>query len=57
MAQIGSYVPAESMKLGMLDGILIRMGGQYLIINEIVTKLNVVSSLGRAGTGQINFYG
>ncbi|KIP07972.1 hypothetical protein PHLGIDRAFT_510551, partial [Phlebiopsis gigantea 11061_1 CR5-6] len=26
MAQIGSYVPAESMKLGMLDGILIRMG-------------------------------
>ena len=57
MAQIGSYVPAESMKLGMLDGILIRMGGQYLIINEIVTKLNVVSSFRRAGTGQINFYG
>ena len=28
MAQIGSYVPAESMKLGMLDGILIRMGGK-----------------------------
>ena len=28
MAQVGSYVPASSMKLGMLDGILIRMGGE-----------------------------
>ena len=28
MAQVGSYVPATSMKLGMLDGILIRMGGE-----------------------------
>ncbi|KAI0340128.1 DNA mismatch repair protein MSH3 [Trametopsis cervina] len=26
MAQVGSYVPAKSMSLGMLDGILIRMG-------------------------------
>jgi len=26
MAQIGSYVPAQSVKLGMLDGILTRMG-------------------------------
>ncbi|KAH9929644.1 muts domain V-domain-containing protein [Amylocystis lapponica] len=26
MAQIGSYVPAQSMKIGMLDGILTRMG-------------------------------
>ncbi|KAI0691181.1 muts domain V-domain-containing protein [Cytidiella melzeri] len=26
MAQVGSYVPATSMKIGMLDGILVRMG-------------------------------
>ena len=31
MAQIGSYVPAESMTLGMLDGILIRMGGKCFV--------------------------
>jgi DNA mismatch repair protein MSH3 len=28
MAQIGSYVPAESLKMGMLDGIMTRMGGE-----------------------------
>jgi DNA mismatch repair protein MSH3 len=28
MAQIGSYVPAKSVRLGMLDGILTRMGGK-----------------------------
>lgn len=28
MAQVGSYVPAQSTKLGMLDGILTRMGGE-----------------------------
>ena len=28
MAQIGSYVPAESMTIGTLDGILVRMGGK-----------------------------
>ena len=36
MAQIGSFVPAQSFKLGMLDGILTRMGGksgfQYISI-------------------------
>ena len=26
MAQVGSYVPAESMKLSLLDGVLTRMG-------------------------------
>lgn len=31
MAQIGSYVPAQSMTLGMLDGILVRMGGEFMI--------------------------
>lgn len=29
MAQIGSYVPAESVKLGMVDAILTRMGGRF----------------------------
>lgn len=28
MAQVGSYVPAASVRLGMLDGILTRMGGK-----------------------------
>lgn len=27
MAQVGSYVPAESMKMGLHDSILTRMGG------------------------------
>lgn len=27
MAQIGSYVPAQSMRLKPLDGVLTRMGG------------------------------
>ena len=27
MAQIGSYVPAASVKMGLLDSILTRMGG------------------------------
>jgi hypothetical protein len=26
--QVGSYVPCQSLKLGMLDGILTRMGGE-----------------------------
>ena len=28
MAQIGSYVPATSVKMGLVDSILTRMGGQ-----------------------------
>lgn len=31
MAQVGSYVPAESMKLSLLDGVLTRMGGEWFI--------------------------
>lgn len=27
MAQIGSYVPASSVRLGLLDSVLTRMGG------------------------------
>lgn len=29
MAQIGSYVPAKSVRLSMLDSVLTRMGGMY----------------------------
>ena len=32
MAQVGSYVPAASAKLGLLDAILTRMGGTYLYV-------------------------
>ena len=30
MAQVGSYVPAESMRLSLLDGVLTRMGGEWV---------------------------
>jgi DNA mismatch repair protein MSH3 len=30
MAQIGSYVPAASLKMGLLDSIHTRMGGKIL---------------------------
>lgn len=30
MAQIGSYVPAESVKMGLHDSILTRMGGRSI---------------------------
>ena len=29
MAQVGSYVPAKSMRLSLLDGVLTRMGGKW----------------------------
>lgn len=32
MAQIGSYVPATTVRLSMLDGVLTRMGGTYISI-------------------------
>lgn len=32
MAQIGSYVPAASVKMGLLDSILTRMGGNVSIV-------------------------
>lgn len=35
MAQIGSYVPAKAMKLGLVDSILTRMGGMRAMINSI----------------------
>lgn len=39
MAQIGSYVPATSVKLGLLDSVLTRMGGVciYHVLLAILT--------------------
>jgi DNA mismatch repair protein MSH3 len=44
MAQMGAYVPADSLKLSMLDSVLTRMGGEYnhcsiagLIIDVLVS--------------------
>lgn len=34
MAQIGSYVPAASVRLGMLDCILTRMGGEFFMLSS-----------------------
>lgn len=31
MAQIGSYVPAAAVKMGLVDSILTRMGGQSFL--------------------------
>lgn len=31
MAQIGSYVPAASVRLGLLDSVLTRMGGKHIV--------------------------
>lgn len=30
MAQIGSYVPAASVKMGLIDSVLTRMGGMWI---------------------------
>lgn len=35
MAQIGSYVPAKSVKLSMLDSVLTRMGGMVVRIDAV----------------------
>jgi len=35
MAQIGSYVPAKSFRLALLDGVLSRMGGAQLFLVDV----------------------
>lgn len=35
MAQIGSYVPAKSMRLNMLDSVLTRMGGARTVLMRV----------------------
>lgn len=35
MAQIGSYVPATSVKMSLVDSILTRMGGKLRFISQI----------------------
>jgi DNA mismatch repair protein MSH3 len=34
MAQVGSYVPAASVKMGLLDAILTRMGGMWICFGD-----------------------
>lgn len=36
MAQVGSFVPAEAVTMGTLDGIMTRMGGTILILVRLV---------------------
>ena len=45
MAQIGSYVPAASVKLGLLDSVLTRMGGVSMcfIISNLLMNLILAS--------------
>lgn len=43
MSQIGSYVPATSVKLGMLDSVLTRMGGMFKAPYNSCSRLNLWS--------------
>ena len=45
MAQIGSYVPAQSMRLKPLDGVLTRMGGTTHFVTLNGFDLTTAASL------------
>jgi len=61
MAQIGSYVPAKSVRLSMLDGILTRMGGAFQGSSEgneqLIHAHASLCSLGRACSWPIDLHG
>lgn len=38
MAQVGSYVPAQSVKMGLHDSILTRMGGALVGLPTIIAS-------------------
>jgi DNA mismatch repair protein MSH3 len=38
MAQVGSFVPANAVTMGILDGIMTRMGGEFWISNSSVSN-------------------
>lgn len=42
MAQIGSYVPATSVKLGLVDSVLTRMGGALIASVTLAVILSEV---------------
>lgn len=61
MAQIGSYVPAASMQLGMLDGVFTRMGGMNLAALFLGAPQDLMTfrwhSFRRTGSRQIDVHG
>lgn len=46
MAQVGSFVPAESVRLSMLDSIMTRMGGTFFgsLTGSVVTDIHFLAS-------------
>jgi DNA mismatch repair protein MSH3 len=58
MAQVGSFVPAEAVTMGILDGIMTRMGGTLLnFIRPLYVKCSRLSSLGRISQRTVNIHG
>lgn len=55
MAQIGSYVPAKSMKIGLLDGVLTRMGGTFIMIWHYITDLRMRVASDELARGRSTF--
>jgi DNA mismatch repair protein MSH3 len=48
MAQVGSFVPAEAVTMGILDGIMTRMGGAFLnFMGSLCVKYSQSDSLRR----------
>ncbi|KAF8212388.1 muts domain V-domain-containing protein [Mycena galopus ATCC 62051] len=55
MAQVGSYVPADSVKLGMLDSVLTRMGAQDNLArgrSTFMVEMTETSDILRAATSK-----
>jgi len=58
MAQVGSFVPAEAVTMGILDGIMTRMGGTILtFMRPSYVKYSRTNSLGRTGQRSIDVHG
>ncbi|KAG1756484.1 muts domain V-domain-containing protein [Suillus paluster] len=56
MAQIGSYVPAKAVRLGLLDGVLSRMGGMTNIFwFVVVTNFDVHEASDELARGRSTF--
>lgn len=58
MAQVGSFVPAEAVTMGILDGIMTRMGGAILTFRDLpVLRYSRLHSFGRTGQRAIDVHG
>ncbi|KAL7283069.1 hypothetical protein ACG7TL_002493 [Trametes sanguinea] len=55
MAQVGSYVPAKSMKLSLLDGVLTRMGGKQILSAVDTWVLNGILASDELARGRSTF--